>query len=300
MEGTIYTRIRLISLIFMIISMTGIIISVIFQFEPGMVLGVWFFTIPMAGIVASYSLVHIEKGWIRKAAKFSLFSSPLYCIGLAFLINGTERQTITLILAIILLLLLIILSLLHIFIFTDAVSLRSTILLLALAALGIIFKRFRLPFSNFILLFSLIFLLLGFFIYGIRCQFLAGKNLYLKYVVLAGSCIIAVSFSGLMFKILHWPAANEFMTAANISMVILTLIVLLTLPNSGYIEWELFHKRILRRVLLPWMFIFLLFVMRLLFPSLNNIVWRANENRIPDSFGMSDYSIENKNGLKVP
>jgi hypothetical protein len=300
MERTIYSRILLISLIFMIISMAGIIISVIFQFEPGMVLGTWLFTIPMAGIIASYSIVHVEKGWIRTAAKLSLFSSPLYCMGLVFLINGTERQTIILFFAIILLSLLIILGLVHIFIFSDAVSLRSTILLLALAALGIIFKRFSLPFSNLIILFSLIFLLLGFFIYGIRCLFLAGKNLYLKYIVLAGSWIIAVSFSGLMFKILHWPAANEFVTAANISMVMLTLFVLLTLPNSGYIEWEVLHKRILRRILLPWMFIFLLFIMRFLFPSLNNIVWGTNENRTPNSFGMSDYSIENKNGLKLP
>ena len=209
-----------------------------------------------------------------------------------------EVSVLITILIIAILLVITILALMHIFLFTDAGSLTSTILLLLLITLGFVFKHFHLPFSSNITTVGLTLLFLGIYIYGIRCLFLAGKNSYLKYLVFLGSCFISIALAGLMFKLQHWPGGYVLVTIANYSMVIGTIVVLLTLPSSGYIEWHDLHKKIFKRILVPWMFIFALFIMSFLIPKTFKAIM-APENKRSISFEMHDYIIENKNGLKA-
>jgi hypothetical protein len=190
-----------------------------------------------------------------------------------------------------------IIFLIRIFLLSDPVSLTSTFLFVSLFLAGILFKRFHLPLAGTILTVSLGILSFGSFVYGIRCLYLAENLTFLKYVGFLGSCVFTFSFLGLLFKLQHWPLGNLFVNIANYSFVLGTIIVLLTLPSSGFLDWKPFHKKMLRRLLLPYILIFFLFVLRFLLPEVNTFIFTKPPPENQTGFEMTDYPVENRNGL---
>jgi hypothetical protein len=183
--------------------------------------------------------------------------------------------------------------------YTDAESMTGSIVLLSLIILAIIFKRLHLFGSGpFLTLISSFFSIVS-FMFGIRCLYLAEKNSYFKYLSYFGSLFVSISFTGLLFKLMHWPTAGILLYFTSFSVVIGTIIVLFTLPSSGYIDWQSLHKKVLRRILIPWSLIFALFIINFLFPGLSNAIWSRSQNQKAETthFEMIDYNIEQKNGL---
>ena len=96
----------------------------------------------------------------------------------------------------------------------------------------------------------------------------------------------------------HWPLGGILMYSSNILLPLATIVILLTLPSSGFIEWKSLHKRIMLRLLLPWTLIFFLFLLCYLLPEVDSIVWTRDVVQSSTGFDMPDYDIELKNDLE--
>src|SRR4030043_487292 len=134
------------------------------------------------------------------------------------------------------------------------------------------------PVGVIILIVFAMFISVGSFMFGIRCLFLAENITYFRNVSFWGGCVISIAFLGQLFKLQHWAGAGIFSIMCLIFLIIGTLYFLLTLHSSGFIDWKPFHKKILRRILIPWTFIFILYISRFMVPDLNHIIWS------PDTF----------------
>jgi len=248
-------------------------------------------------MLTSYSIYHKEKTYIGKTAKFVFFVYPVILIA-AFIGLMNSTNTILVVAVSTLLLFLTIIFLMHIFVFANAAALTSTIVFIALIIFCIIIKRFHVSYSGAFIGAILLLFIMGCFMFGIRCLYLAEKNNYLKYVAFSGSIIITIFFMGLLWKLMHWPLGNLFVNSSSLLLPLGTIIFLLTLPSSGFIEWKTLHKKILFRLLLPWTLIFLLFILRYLLPEVNSIIWTGDVTRVRNGFDMPDYKIELKNNLE--
>jgi hypothetical protein len=210
------------------------------------------------------------------------------------------NNTIPLVFIVIIMVISIFLALLQIFVFSNAVSIISTIIFLSLIIIGILFKRLHLPLAGLILTVSLLLFGLGCYMYGIRCLYLSERNRFLKYVMFLGNLTVTLSFIGLLFKMQRWPGGDFLLNTGRFSIVIGTILVLLLLPSSGFIDWQPVHKKILKRLIFPWALVFLLFIIRFLLPEVDAFIWERGTNRnVTHGFSMEDYTIENKNNLRL-
>lgn len=307
MEENLNRRIKIISLIAMIlctlVASAGIIIlnSGLFEFEFTFeeVVISWLVAImfPLISLLTSYSIFHKEKIFIRRTARLIFYSYPVVLI-FSFLGIMNLSNTILMLAVILLFLFLTIVALMHIFVFSDAADLTGTIVFIFLIISSIILKRYHINYSGFFIALILAMFSIGCFMYGIRCIYLAEKNNYLKYAAFSGSFIVTIFFMSILWKMQHWPLGDSLMYSSNILLPLATIVILLTLPSSGFVEWKTLHKRILLRLLLPWTLIFLLFLLRYLFPEVNSIVWTRDVGQSSGSFDMPDYDIELKNDFE--
>jgi hypothetical protein len=300
MDKSIHRRILLVSMISIgLIIVSSISIPIFLKYAFGNILpfSLMLMIFPSAAILVSFLIVGKVKPWIFKAAKYSTYFYPVIVVpllGLGFLIN----MTVPAVIIVIAIILTTLLAVIHIFIFSDPGALKSTAIFIVLMLVAIMLKRFQVPFSGTVLTITIGLFGLGSYMYGIRCLFLSDKNRFLKYVSFLGSCLITIFIMGILWKFQHWPGGNSIVSSSHISLVIGTLIVLLTLPSSGYLDWTLLHKQILKRLILPWIFIFTLFIIRYLLPSVDDILWRKDVRKVTGGFGMTDYKIELKNNLE--
>jgi hypothetical protein len=70
--------------------------------------------------------------------------------------------------------------------------------------------------------------------------------------------------------------------------------VMIILPFSGYIDWSTVHKKILKRILVPWAFIFFIFLFKYLIPEGWNAFWGTSQVKTLPGFGMVDYHVEER------
>lgn len=300
MEKSLHRKILIISLIIIFIALSGIATGLfIYQRLNLVAFSIMLGTSPLIAIVISYGYKNQERKSLRKLAKYSLIFYPVLLAAIVPVLMFLFDHTLIVIPAVLILSVFTLLALMHIFLFADPGNLSSTIIFLSVIFLSIFYKRYHLPLASLFISLSLFLFCLGIFIYGIRCLFLAGKNTYLKYITFFGSCFISISFCALLFKLQRWPGGDMLRTFSNYSILIGTVVVLLTLSSSGYIEWQPLHRKIFRRVLLPWIFIFALCIMQFLLPGISSKIWGASVEQKPDSFQMHDYTIENKNGLII-
>lgn len=307
MEENLNRRIKIISLISMIlftlVASAGIIIlnSDFFEFEFIFeeVAISWSIAMmfPVISLITSYSIFHKEKTFIRRTARLIFYSYPIVLVSSFFGIM-TLSNTFLMLAVIVLFLFLSVVTLMHIFVFSDPADLTGTIVFIVLIIGSIILKRYHINYSGFFISLILAMFTMGCFMYGIRCLYLAEKNNYLKYVAFGGSFIITIFFMGILWKMQHWPLGDTLMYSSNILLPLATIVILLTLPSSGFIEWKSFHKKILLRLLLPWTLIFLLFLLRYLLPEVDSIVWTRDVIQSSTGFDMPDYDIELKNDLE--
>jgi hypothetical protein len=252
---------------------------------------VWlvFMIFPLASIVTSYIVLHSEKTWIRKYARVILYTSPIVYAAGIFLIN-TDIMPIS-ITGIIINVLLTYVVLLNLFVFSRPESLASTIIFISLLIVGIVFKRFHLPLAGTMLVIPLAFYSVGSYLFGIRCLYYVNTNRFLRLTVFFGGCIVALFFSGMLFKFQHWPGHPVMIPASLFLLVAGTILVLLALPSSGYFEWQEKHRRILKRMILPWGLMFLLFILRFLLPEVDAVIWTKDDSGVYPGFEMYDYEL---------
>lgn len=123
------------------------------------------------------------------------------------------------------------------------------------------------------------------------------KNRYLSIVMFICLIILSVIITGIMLKWQRWPGGDLLMNCGSILMIVVSLIVLLTLPNSGFIKWSKHHKDILLKTLvLPWVFFLVFTSFRYLLPDKTYLKIFYSDATTDIRFNMNDYPIDNQKG----
>jgi membrane-bound ClpP family serine protease len=135
----------------------------------------------------------------------------------------------------------------------------------------------------------------GMYSFGLKCLFSIEKNRFLKAVSFI-ACLF-ISFGSILMFYFSMNQTDTVLIVYGISMFLFTLIVLLSLPVSGYVQWSSQHKSILKKILIPWIFFLLLISIRFVFPDLNSLFFRKERGEFQE-FMLYDYPITDKNGLE--
>jgi hypothetical protein len=301
MAASLHNKILIISSGVVVISLGTLITGLILGIEGAIIFPALTLIFSCCSIITIYALKIKDKNWARKSAKYSMFLLPVV-VAAAVYVNFTGGLNILAIILYFFVLVLAILTMIHLFLYTDAISLTGVILLLLFIITGIFFKRQHWPMAGVIITGSSFLLSVGSFVFGIRCLFLSERINYFRNVSFYGSCALSLAILGLAFKMQHWMGAGVLVIIGLISLILGTLYILITLSSSGFIDWQPFHKKILRRILIPWAFFFFLMVSRFMVPELNALIWTPDARKIEKTtpaygFGMRDYKIEDKNGV---
>lgn len=181
------------------------------------------------------------------------------------------------------------------FILHSTESIGGIILILIYIITSLVLKRYNYGDPEPHLIISFLMIGSGMYIFGLRCILIIDRNKFLKVVSTLASLFI---FLG-CFEMMYFSAnyAGTLLIIYSISFFLLTLIVLLSLPVSGYIQWTTMHKKILKKILIPWVFFLLIISVRFVFPSLNYLFFREKKEQYQEFF-MDDYQIQDKNGLE--
>jgi hypothetical protein len=302
LEKALHRKIISVSVVIAFIALAGIVTSYKIP-DEGLITSCYVILgFSFISIITSFAIKFKETKWLRRTTRYSVFLLPFLII--IFLIaeyyfNIELNNDAAIIFPSIILFLFALIALAQIYLYTDAAALTGNIVFIMLIIVGIFFKRNHWPLAGWIITFGSAILSIGNFMYGIRCLFLTQKITYLKNVSFSGCCILSIAFLGQLFKLQHWAGAGVLVMVGFVSLIVGTLYILLTLHSSGIIDWQPFHKKILIRILLPWVFIFILYISRYMIPELNRLIWTPNIDKKVDQygFGMSDYTIDNQNGL---
>jgi len=173
------------------------------------------------------------------------------------------------------------------------------LLLMAGFFVGFLSKRLHFPGASIILgLFSAL-IAAGMVIYFFNCLFTITNNRYLKLTSTTASVLIALGYLSILFKYNLWPGANILISSSYLPMVILTIIVLLTLPGSGFISWKKRQREVLtKKLIVLWLFLLLMGSLRYILPPATFNTVFIFEVRQYHEFDMRDYEPALKNGLE--
>lgn len=182
---------------------------------------------------------------------------------------------------------------------TDKRQTTKLLVFILLLITGFVFKRFRLPFSGAFIVLLLGILASGSFLLGMKTLLTLKENLYLRILGTICSLLIMISSLGLMFKYQHWPGGDIFQHMSTIPIIVATMFIMITLPNSGFINWKKEQRQILtRKILIPWVFLLVFMALKLLLPM--NIQKKIFEKDLTtlEPFNMFPYEIEMKDGME--
>jgi hypothetical protein len=183
----------------------------------------------------------------------------------------------------------------YVFIIEDTKSIIGIVLILFYIVLALVLRRVNLTFSESHMTLSFLLIGWGMYLFGLKTFFSTGKNPFLK-VVSYIACLL-IFFGSLLMFYFSMTRSNTLLIVYSILVFLLTLIVLLSLPVSGYVQWSSQHKSILKKILIPWIFFLLLISIRFVFPELNSLFFRVETGEFQE-FKMDDYPVINKNGLE--
>lgn len=294
MKPSLHRKIVLFSLILIAISLAVIVAGIIID-TFSTVIFVFVLAFSLIALISSFALKYQSERQVRTIAKYSLYVLPAFIVLSSFTPYESFLYPVIMIVTI----LIAIAAMIFIFLYSSAESLSGVIVLLIISIVGIFFKRNHIFFSGVILSTSIMLISAGSFMFGIRCLYLSEKINYFRNITFIGSCILSVAFLGQLFKLQHWIGAGFLLAVGFSSLIIGTLYLLITLHSSGYIDWQPSLKKIFRKILIPWAFIFLLYISRFMVPELNALIFSSNpklkELNISEyGFGMKDYNIGEK------
>ncbi len=185
---------------------------------------------------------------------------------------------------------------LYLFVIEDRIVTTGIVLLLSYTIVTLVLRRFNIIETESHYYISFIMIGCGMYLFGLKSVFSIERNRYLQ-IISYSACLLIYLGSQMMFYFSMTSRSNTTLIVYSISLFLLTLIVLLSLPVSGYVEWNLSHKNILKKILIPWVFFLLLISIRFVFPDLNSLFFRETREEIQE-FQLKDYPVINKNGLE--
>lgn len=235
-----------------------------------------------------------NKIWIRKVSLLSAVFLPLI-----FSLYLFDNVSLILILLVVLVCIMSLFALNYIFLIRKPDEKTGLIILLGLITVGVIINRLGIAYyfiDEFFLPVTVILTTCGIYMFGLRSLLETEKNRYLRIISFVACTLSAIGWFFFIFA-MQGGKASIFELIYFVPAFLLTLVVLFTLPFSDYINWIPLHKRILKKIMIFWIFIFLIFSLRILFPDYFKII-TLRQNKPPYEFVMKDYPLENKNGLE--
>jgi len=251
-------------------------------------------------LIIMFSIRYHDRKWLKRISKNSVYLLPVVSIVFYFLLDLIDSSAIWIgIFVVCLIIILILLDLIYIFILREAGDIKGILVLLIFIVISIVMQRFDFSLSAIEDLFLPGFVVLtaaGMYMFGLRCLFMVEKNGYLKSVAFLACTLTA--FGSFLFLLRTQGETIDILELVYIvPAFLLTMIVLLSLPISGYIHWSLLHKRILKKIVYTSVFFLLIFSFRYLYPDFFKQIVLKQEKEIPE-FNLNDYKIPDKNGLE--
>ncbi len=175
----------------------------------------------------------------------------------------------------------------------------NLIIVTFLIILGMMFKRYHFVGGGVILTIAS-FLIAFFSVVNAVRAFRSKDNRYLSVVIFSCCLVLAIQSMAFLWKIQHMPGAGILTQIGLPLFIIATLIILLTLPGSNFIEWTRNQKKILLRgLLIPWLFFMYIVAVALFSPRQFDIFFfLRSQQQEQVHFYMEDYPVENRNGLE--
>lgn len=293
------------SAIIFLLSLGGILITSIIPYSRTIdkiqIIIALVLVLSILNVIVLISIRYHERKWLKLTSRVSLYALPVCTIVPYILSNYTNYLNSNLVETVFVVLIIILtpFALIYLFIIREASDLVGILILISLVIISVILQQIDI-FLNIVEEFLLpIFVILtaaGMYMYGLRCLFILGKNIYLKVVAYIACTLIAFGGYAFLFKVLNGQAVILELVYF-IPAFLLTLIVLLSLPISGYIHWNSLHKSILKKIMVSWMFFFIIFSVRFVFPDLFKVM-TIKDNKPSYYFRMNEYELQNKNGLE--
>lgn len=257
-------------------------------------------TLSVIDIIVYFSLRFHASKLLNIISKISVYLFPFFILVFFLLINFSDYNLLS-IMGLIVAIISAVLSIINLFILRELGEIKSIIFLLFSIILSFVLLRISSIQGNLLDVAFGMFAFLtvatgaGMYMYGIRCLVQIEKNVYLKVVSFITCSLIAFASVLTILKTQDMEVGEiEFFYF--IPAVILTVIVLFSLPISGIIMWSFQHKKIMKKIMITWVFFFLVFSLSTVFPDLfKKIVFIERQQE--QEFWMNDYNIQDKNGL---
>jgi hypothetical protein len=263
-------------------------------------IGIPLLFLSLVALTLVLSIKYSDRKWLHLISRVSTYLFPLFILTF-YLITRYIRFNLTGIFCAFVIFEFMLIALFNIFIFREIGEIKGILILLMLIVVSFFILRIsvlqaRLPDFDMIC-----FILLtastgcGILMFGFRCLFRVGKNFYLKVVSFSASLLIA--YGSIVFAAKMQSARVDVLELIYfIPAFLITLIVLFSLPLSGYIHWSSLHKVILKKIMISWIFFLLIFSISFVFPdTFKKIVFTGTKPS--HEFLMNDYELKNKNGL---
>lgn len=297
-DRTLHKKLGIISIILFILGLSSFVFFIVTNTYEILAPFIFFVVFSFITFSSSFLIISENKLWVKNLDKYYWFAYPILLLSIILMMN-LNNVLLEIFIALILLVI-IFPAIAKLFLLNKSSSSKTTIMLLVLIVLCIIYRRYRLPYSPIPLTLSIIWFALGIYMFGIRSLYIIKNNRYLINLSFSVCLLVTLAFLGLLFKLMHWPISGLLLLTSTALMLGVTLIVLFTIPNSNYVDWSVFHKKILRKLLYPWIFVFLLFLFKFLVPELWVKIFPSErvKHKVEAGFNMVDYPIENKNGLE--
>jgi len=186
-------------------------------------------------------------------------------------------------------------TMMYLFVLNDTKVIMGIIVILFYIIIGLVLRRLNWGDPEYYLITGFLMIGSGMYCFGLKSILIIEKNRFLKTVSFI-ACLL-IYFGGFIMMYSSFTYANTIVIVYSISIFLLTLIVLLSLPVSGYVQWISLHKSILKKILIPWVFFLLIISIRFVFPELNSLFFREKQGHYQE-FIMYDYPVTNKNGLE--
>ncbi len=293
-------RLLWVSIVLLLLSIFGAVIGgTIENYKIGdkiLYISVELLVLSVSAIIALISLRFENNRWFRKIVILLTILLPV-CLFIhlapASWINVTSSLGITLVVTGILVS--ITATIVLVFILSKPDSIGGLLIILSFVVLTLVLKQIYKVADTETIAYGFLMFGPGMTVFGIRSLFIIRKNAYLKTLTFL-TCLLIFFVSWEIIWLT--PDSNKtILIIYTILIFIVTFLVLLSLPFSGYILWSQEHKRILKKLMIPWIFILLIVSIRFIFPDLNKLFFREKPN-VYQEFNMQDYQILNKNGLE--
>jgi hypothetical protein len=292
------------TLIIFIVSVGVLIFSLILSSNQNEVVGaIGLILLILSGIILPVLLTNKFKAykWFLSTSRILIYLLPVFIFVQYLAIDVIHSDLITLF-TIVVVSELMLFAIINIFIVREAGEIKFVLILLLSIILSFIILKaslFQKKLSDFdFLLFIFLTIITGggMLLFGFRCLFQLRKNSYLKTVSFI-ACIL-IAFCSIVFIAKMQSEKTDIIELVYfIPAILMTLIVLFSLPFSGYIHWISLHKQILKKVMIIWIFFLFIISVSFVYPDLfKKIVFKPKKPIY--EFLMDDYKLQNKNGLE--